>query len=33
MTLTQLRKKYAPVSPCDALDDLAMVINHPKRKL
>ena len=32
MTLPQLRKKYAPATPCEVLDDLAMVINHPKKE-
>jgi hypothetical protein len=32
MTLPQLRKKYCPVSPMEALDDLAMIVNHPKKE-
>ncbi len=32
MTRQQLSKKYYPVSPCEALDDLAMIISHPKKQ-
>ena len=32
LTPQQIRKKYAPASPCDVLDDLFMVISHPKKE-
>jgi hypothetical protein len=32
LTKAQIRKKYLPVSPIQALDDLAMILNHPKKE-
>jgi len=32
LTMSQLRKKYRPVSPMEALDDLSMIVNHPKKE-
>ena len=32
LTLQQLRKKYRPVSPVAALDDLSVILNHPKKE-
>ncbi len=30
--LSELRTKYCPVSPTAALDDLSMIVNHPKKR-
>jgi len=32
MTMAQLRKKYRPVTPIEALEDLAKVLRHPKKE-